>query len=496
MSDTENNQNSLAQSSEEVPRQPDPAMSVASGETSCADVPTQASANMSKQQTDKEDDNMKKSDLKDIKKYFDEELSKAIDNLKEDLKEEVIKKVISDVDESIKDVKDKLKNKIDSCTNSIAKMIDDKLNNVSNQITEQVRVSESNQRKIIAELNNKIKTQAQDDKREVITKISDVESHCINTITETNDKLITELKKANDFYTEKISKIMEDYTMCFNWLKDWYRNYNEQKLNSAKQVNNVLIKIDELARKQNERDTQMENILEHIGALTNAVQNELQQEKAHVTSVSNELQQEKERCTSISNELQKVKDLFTEEQKKTTQLQEERTQLDAAIKAKTDEYAALQEKYAAFNPFMKQYRDIFSLAVKCSSLAPLFSELDKASPIKALLQFLLIFGTDTEFAAKVYTTMRETKKQSKEPLTDDEQALIKKLNEFYSANPTIGFEPFEIIQSDGPVKFDKTKMQDINDILGMFRTVSSVYVPVLKKDKNTVTYKAVVKGEK
>ena len=114
-----------------------------------------------------------------------------------------------------------------------------------------------------------------------------------------------------------------------------------------------------------------------------------------------------------------------------------------------------------------------------------------------ILNFISVFGIEFTFATKIYSAMRDYKKKFKEELNDNEKNLINTVNQYYKERYNIDYDILDCLDDIKGKKFDKKIMQDMDKPSDSnFKTVSELYVPLLRKDGETIQFKAVIKGIK
>ena len=166
------------------------------------------------------------------------------------------------------------------------------------------------------------------------------------------------------------------------------------------------------------------------------------------------------------------------------------------------EKGKLENRFGKFDDITIKYCEIMDRIYECKSTESIIknNQLDikeRSHDTDNILNFISVFGIEFTFATKIYSAMREYKKQVKEELNDNEKNLINTVNQYYKERYNIDYDVLNYLDVIKGEKFNKQIMQDMERPSDSnFKSISALYVPLLKKDENTIQFKAVIKGLK
>lgn len=433
-------------------------------------------------------DNKNQKSFSEVNDRIERDTKKLDDKIrcvKEDLTE-IIKTMVSEIDrlnDYIKSLGDSEKGLASTVLEETKKYINEtkeEIDKVQKIITERIDASD-NQTNEIRDAVYKISDACEKLEAGLNTSLNNQPSISTKVIEELKPR-IENISEAIDLMQRKLEKQYHEITNSETGVSavviKELQNYSE---NNKKEI---LSKIDDLTKAQQNTNSKVDETL-------NILQRELVQYK-------DALQKAKENIQGLNNALRKTQEAnaqleasLNEEKMKNKQNEEEKISLER-------EYAYLNNKYSIFDTFMSDYKKIFKLVQSCKSLQSLLGDANNPESTEDLLKFLLIFGSDQSFASRVYSAMREYKKQSVCPVDAEEIKLIEFLNRFYRDRHQLNFDVFELPESiDGQIKFDKNKMQDMDRPSdNLMRSVAAVYVPALRRDASVISFKAIIKGVK
>ncbi len=206
----------------------------------------------------------------------------------------------------------------------------------------------------------------------------------------------------------------------------------------------------------------------------------------------------KEKEEIINNLIEEGENLESEKEwlKNTVKEKEE------IINSLTEEKGKLENRFGKFDDITIKYCEIMDKIYECKSTESIIenNQLDikeRSHDTDNILNFISVFGIEFTFATKIYSAMRDYKKKFKEELNDNEKNLINTVNQYYKERYNIEYDILDCLDDIKGKKFDKKIMQDMDKPSDSnFKTVSELYVPLLRKDGETIQFKAVIKGIK
>ena len=157
-----------------------------------------------------------------------------------------------------------------------------------------------------------------------------------------------------------------------------------------------------------------------------------------------------------------------------------------------------EERFGGFDSAVKPYVDIMKKTIKCESVKNIIGDNVNFDKTDEVLKFIGIVGPDFNYALKVYSSIRDYKKNNRVELTAEEKELIDEVNAFYKERENCDFDVLDMLEIiTETTLFNKQTMQDIDKPADIsFRYVETVYVPALRKDSSNIQFKACIKGKK
>ena len=155
-----------------------------------------------------------------------------------------------------------------------------------------------------------------------------------------------------------------------------------------------------------------------------------------------------------------------------------------------------------FTDAMSAFLDIFKLMQKCPSMQSVVEEqfglpMEGELSISQQVQFANCFSDKTYCAGLVYEGMKQYKKANPEPITKDESALVKMLNDYYKDLFDIKEDILDCLSIESGAAFNHNEMKLITDPNNSFLSrVDFLCVPALRNQDSLseLAQKALIMG--
>ena len=261
------------------------------------------------------------------------------------------------------------------------------------------------------------------------------------------------------------------------------------------ELNNVTEELSRTVAELNNNKELLQKTQEELGVSEGEVakkDEELQEKSAEFAQKQAELNNVAEELSRTVAELNNNKELLQKTQEELYVVKSDLAKTEKELKEKWE------ERFGGFDSAVKPYVDIMKKTIKCESVKNIIGDNVNFDKTDEVLKFIGIVGPDFNYALKVYSSIRDYKKNNRVELTAEEKELIDEVNAFYKERENCDFDVLDMLEIiTETTLFNKQTMQDIDKPADIsFRYVETVYVPALRKDSSNIQFKACIKGKK